>query len=256
MSLPLKPIHASGPFQQWGLDFIGEINPNSSGQHRWILVANYYFTKWIEAIPTRKVDHHVIMRFLTENIFTKFGCPHKFVTDNAASFRAKEMVDMCDSMGIKLVHSTSYYPQGNGRAESSNKSLIRIIKKLLEVNKKNWDSKLKYALNLDSKLKYALWVYKVTTKKSTGNYPFKLEYGTKVVFPIQLTLPVVTFLQEEQNGEEDMEKRICDLAEVHQIRDHLVEKSTANQKKIKEAFDRQAKTDNFQVGDLVLKWDC
>jgi len=64
-SLPLKLIHASGPFQQWGLDFIGEINPHSSGQHRWILVATDYFTKWIEAIPTRKADHHVVMRFLT-----------------------------------------------------------------------------------------------------------------------------------------------------------------------------------------------
>jgi hypothetical protein len=41
-----------GPFQQWGLDFIGEINPSSSGQHKWILVATDYFTKWIEAIPT------------------------------------------------------------------------------------------------------------------------------------------------------------------------------------------------------------
>ena len=30
-SLPLKPVHANGPFQQWGLDFIGEINPHSSG---------------------------------------------------------------------------------------------------------------------------------------------------------------------------------------------------------------------------------
>ena len=30
-SLPLKPIHAKGPFQQWGLDFIGEINSHSSG---------------------------------------------------------------------------------------------------------------------------------------------------------------------------------------------------------------------------------
>eukprot|EP00253_Pinus_taeda_P016205 PITA_16205 len=119
-SLPLKPIHASGPFQQWGLDFIGEINPHSSGQHRWILVATDYFTKWIEAIPTRKADHHVVMNFLTQNIFTRFGCPHKLVTDNAAAFRAKELVDMCDSMGIKLVHSTSYYPQGNGLAESFN----------------------------------------------------------------------------------------------------------------------------------------
>jgi len=136
-SLPLKPIHAKGHFQQWGLDFIGEINPHSSGQYRWILVAIDYFTKWIEAIPTRKADHNVVMKFLTEHIFTRFGCPHKLVTDNATAFRAKELVDMFYSMGIKLVHSTSYYPQGNGLVESSNKSLIRIIKNLLEDNKKN-----------------------------------------------------------------------------------------------------------------------
>ena len=37
--LPLKPIEVSAPFQQWGLDFIGEIHPPSLGQHRWILKA-------------------------------------------------------------------------------------------------------------------------------------------------------------------------------------------------------------------------
>jgi hypothetical protein len=52
-SLPLNPVVTSGPFQQWGLDFIGEIHPTSSGHHRWILTATDYFTKWIEAIPTR-----------------------------------------------------------------------------------------------------------------------------------------------------------------------------------------------------------
>jgi hypothetical protein len=35
--LPLKPIFVESPFQQWGLDFIGEINPISSNQHGWIL---------------------------------------------------------------------------------------------------------------------------------------------------------------------------------------------------------------------------
>ena len=96
-------------------------------------------------------------------------------------------MEMCDSMGIKLVHSTSYYSRGNGLAKSSNKIMIRIIKKLLEDDKKNWDSKLKYAL----------WVDRVTTNKSTGNSPFKLIYGIEVVFPIQLTLHVAKFLQEE-----------------------------------------------------------
>jgi len=184
------------------LDFIGEINSHSSGHHRWILVATDYFTKWIEAVPTRKADHNVAMKFLIENIFIKFGCPHKLLTDNATTFRENDLVEMYDSMGIKLVHSTSYYPQGNGLAESSNKSLIRIIKKMLEDNKKNWDSKLKYALCAD----------RVTIKKSIENSPFKLVYGTEVVFPIQPTLLLEKSLQEKQDEEEDMGKRIIDLA--------------------------------------------
>jgi len=217
------------------LDFIREINPHSSGQHIWILIATNYFTKWIEAIPTRKADHNVVMKFLIENIFTRFCCPHKLVTDNAATLRANELAEMCDSMGIKLVHSTSYYPQGNGLEESSNKSLIGIIKKLVEDNKKNWDSKLKYAL----------WADRVTIKISTGNSPFRLVYGTKAVFPIQLTLHVAKFLQDELNEEEDMAQRIIDLTEVHQIREQLAEKATTHQKEVKEAFDKGAKIDNF-----------
>lgn len=42
------------------------------------------------------------------------------------------MVYLCHKYRISLGHSTAYYPQGNGLAESSNKSLINIIKKLLE----------------------------------------------------------------------------------------------------------------------------
>jgi len=42
------------PFKQWGLDFVEEINPPSSGQHKWVLTTTKYFTKWVEAIPTKK----------------------------------------------------------------------------------------------------------------------------------------------------------------------------------------------------------
>jgi len=43
---------------------------------------------------------------------------------------------------------------------------------------------------------------------------------------------------------------------VHQIIDQLVDRFAAHQKRIKEAFDKKAKIDSFQVGDLVLKWDA
>lgn len=86
------------------------------------------------------------MQFLEENIFSRFGCPKKLVTDNVQAFKSCLMVNSYQKYNVVLSHSTTYYPQGNGLAESSNKSLIKIIKKLLEENKRSWDTYLKYAL--------------------------------------------------------------------------------------------------------------
>jgi hypothetical protein len=114
-SFPLKPMASSGPFQQWGLDFIREIHPTSSGQHRWILNATYYFTKFIEAIPTRNASHKVIIGFL-KDIIARFGCPNKIIIDNAALFKAEPLIQLCELFEITLIHSTPYYPWGNGLA--------------------------------------------------------------------------------------------------------------------------------------------
>src|SRR5271156_2046688 len=81
--LPLKPISVEAPFQQWGLDFIGEIKPCSSGQHKWILTATDYFTKWVEVVPTRQTNENVIIQFLETHILSRFGVPGKIITDNA-----------------------------------------------------------------------------------------------------------------------------------------------------------------------------
>jgi len=56
----------------------------------------------------------------------------KLATENAQAFKSKSMVNFCGSYNI----TTPYYPKGNGLVESSNKTLIGIIKKLLAENKK------------------------------------------------------------------------------------------------------------------------
>lgn len=126
------------------------------------------------------------------------------VTDNATAFNEKALVKLCEDMGISLVHSTSHYPQGNGLAKSSNKSMVRIIKKLLEENQRSWDSKLKFAL----------WADRVTNKRSIGTSPFKLVYGNEVVSPIQLALPVAKFLQEVDSEPNEFTRRILHLVKL------------------------------------------
>jgi transposase InsO family protein len=203
----LKPIIAHGPFQQWRLDFIGEINSSSLGQHRWILTTTDYFTKWIEAIPTRNTIDKVIMEFLEGYIFSRFGCPKKLITDNAQDFKSNSMIEFCKKYSIKLVHSTPYYPQGNKLAKSSNKTLIRIIKKLLTENKKSWDSKLKFSL----------WANRISNKNSIGTSPFQMVYWTEAILPTQLGLPVLKFLEEELEEPNDVQRRIFQMIEVQQV---------------------------------------
>jgi transposase InsO family protein len=132
----MKPISVEARFQQWGLDFIGEIHPSSLGQHKWILTNTNYFTKWIKAMPCRKAIDSIIIIFLETNILSHFGCPRKIIANNAATFRSNRLIDFCSQYHITLRHSKTYYPQGNGLAESSNKSLVNILRKKLQENKK------------------------------------------------------------------------------------------------------------------------
>eukprot|EP00253_Pinus_taeda_P016277 PITA_16277 len=243
--LPLK-IEVSAPFQQWGLDFIGEIHPASSGQHRWILTATDYFTKWIEAIPTRQATNAVIISFLETNILSRFGCPSKLITDNAAVFKSKRMIEFCYKYNISLGHSIACHPQGNGLAESSNKSLVNIIKKLLEISKKGWHKKL---IN-------ALWADRVSQKKSIGMSPFELVYGTDTVFPTSLAVLVVKLLQEAGSEEDLMQRRINQMIHLQQTREEVFQNTCKLQERIKKIYDRKAKANIFQLDEVVLRWDA
>jgi len=107
------------------------------------------------------------------------------------------MIELCNNYSINLVHSTPYYPQGNELEKSSNKNLIRIIKKLLAKNKKSWDSKLKFSL----------WDNRISNKKYIGTSPFQMVYGTEAILPTQLGLPVLKFLQEELEEHNDIQRR-------------------------------------------------
>eukprot|EP00253_Pinus_taeda_P026326 PITA_26326 len=175
-----------------------EIHPSSSAQHKWILTVTDYFTKWIEAVPTRQATDSVIISSLENNILSRFGCPNKLITDNAAALKSKSIIGFCHKYQINLGHSTAYYPQGNGLVESSTKSLVNITKKLLEINKKGWHKNL---VN-------ALWADRVSHKKSIGMSPFELVYSVDTVFPASLAVPVVKLLQEAGNEEDGLQRRI------------------------------------------------
>jgi hypothetical protein len=78
-----------------------------------------------------------------------------------------------------IKYSANYYPQGNSVAESNNKNLVRILKKMVIDNQRNWH-------NL---LYNSLWADRVTPKEAIGNSPYFLVYGKEAILPNGIYLP-------------------------------------------------------------------
>ncbi|KAG9454431.1 hypothetical protein H6P81_007335 [Aristolochia fimbriata] len=70
-------------------------------------------------------------------------------------------------------------PVANGIVKAFNKTLCKILKKIIGANKKSWDEKLDEAL----------WSYRTSFRTPTQSTPYSLVYGTEAVFPLEVQLP-------------------------------------------------------------------
>ena len=142
----------------------------------WILVVTKYFTKWAEAVPLHKATEGVVANFIKENIIVRFGVPHKIISDNGTPFVNNDVRKMLEFYQVKHHRSSPYYSQGNGQAEATNKTLIKIISKMSQEYTGGW------AMHLPN----ALWAYRNSPKLATGFSPFSLVYRTEVVSPAEI----------------------------------------------------------------------
>ena len=92
-----------------------------------------------------------------------------------------------------MITSPNYYPEGNGLPDSSNKKLIRIIKRTIEDNQRCWHKKLRIAL----------WADRIIPKRSIGNSPFMLVYGREARLPISLEFPALELAHQMELIEDD-----------------------------------------------------
>jgi hypothetical protein len=130
--MPLQCVLPEFPFSKWGLDFIGPINPPYSAGQLFTLTTTDYFTKWVEFVPLKHSIDEQVISFLENNIFSRFGLPLEIITDNGPAFISAKLAQFLAKLGVTHLTSSTYYPQGNGQAESTNKNLVRIIKSLIE----------------------------------------------------------------------------------------------------------------------------
>jgi hypothetical protein len=210
-------------------------------------VVTDYFPRWSEVVPLKVLNTNQVVSLLNSHIVTRFGIPECLVFNNASYFSSLDINVFDLEKGIKLKYSTSYYPQGNGLAESTNKNLIKTIKRTVLENHKNWHNALYNAL----------WADRVTPKASVGNSPFFLIYRREAILPPHVLLPSLQLLQKDQEEEcPPLENRINALLKLEEVRTQEKKKLDQHQQFVKSWFDSNSSLDrNFDVGELVLKSD-
>ena len=138
------------------------------------------------------------------------------------------MFDFAIKRGFKLKYSANYYPQGNGLAESTNKNLIKIIKRTIEQNHKNWHKSLVFTL----------WADRITQKTSIGSSPFNLVYGKEAVLPTNLVLPSLALVQFiEEIPSSSIQLRHDQILKLEEEREKARVIHAKHQQIIKAAFD-------------------
>jgi transposase InsO family protein len=98
------------------------------------------------------------------------------ISDGGIHFTGKNFKKCFCKLGIEHRVSTTYHPQTNGQAETSNRQLKRILNKTIEKGGKDWSKKLDGAL----------WAYQTAFKTPIGMTPYQFVYGKACHLPVEL----------------------------------------------------------------------
>jgi len=240
----MHPIIKPWPFRGWGLDFIGQIHPASSKGHCFVLVATDYCTKWTEAVPLKNMTHKEVIGFVLEHIIYRFGIPQTLTTDQGSSFISHQVREFAESFKIKILNSSPYYAQANGQAESSNKTLIKLIKKKIEEHPKRWHEVLSEAL----------WAHCISQHGATKVTPYELVYGQEAVLPVEVNLGALRLARQNDLSAVDYHNLMMDrIDEVTDERFRALREIEKDKIRVAKAYNKRVKEKSFQVGDLVWK---
>ena len=147
------------------MDIVGFL-PVTAVQNKFLLVAINSFSKWVEAEAYASIRDKDVSKFVWKNIMCRFRVPWVIVADNGQQFDSIVFWTFCSELNIKNLYSTPRYPQSNKQAEVTHKTLLVVLKKMLEWAKGKWADELSRVL----------WAYRTTSRWPARATHFAISY--------------------------------------------------------------------------------
>ncbi|MCO5592752.1 hypothetical protein L7F22_046755 [Adiantum nelumboides] len=243
--MPLRPMMGARAFAKWGIDFVGSIAPPAYKSHaQYINIATDYLSKWVEAKATTTNDAKTTAQFLYESIFTRYGLPIEIVSDRGTHFINEVIENLLDEFMVIHRKSAPYHPQANGQAESTNKTLVIVLTKIINESRADWDQKLHSAL----------WAYRVAYKTSISTTPFNMVYGIQAILPLEFLIPTLRVAKELEWAGHELFEQIEVLEKLDETKLRAVASIYAQKRNMKSFFDQHVINKEFATGDYVLMY--
>ena len=217
------------------MDLVGPIHPPSSRGNKYVLTVIDMLTGFTIAVPIKNKNAETICEAYQDNIYCVFGGSSRMLTDNGSEFKNKEMQEVCDTLGLKLIFSPVYTPQSNGCLEGWHRFFKACIAKHIRGGGVEWDELVPLAVS----------VYNFFPCQSSKELPFILMFGRDPIMPVaKLLEPRPRYYGERGSAlKMDMLRRLY-MVVVQNIR-------KAREKLPK----KEEEPHNFKVNDLVLVKD-
>ena len=221
---PLINIKSGHPLQRVAIDIVAP-TPRSSLGHEWLLVVSDHFSKFAQAFPVRNTSAVTLAKKVMNEYICRFGCFDSLHSDHVDAAKTR---------------TTPYHPQGDGQVERLNKSLVKILCKLISDHRRDWADFVPKAV----------LAYNSSVHESTGFTPYRLMFGREAILPLDAVLKLET--SPPQRGVQSYPDYVVQQKKQLEETEHLVRENLKRAQKTQKAYyDTRCHGQRFHVGDRV-----
>lgn len=145
---------------------------------------------------------------------------------------------------VGVEYSSIYNANANGQAEAFNKTLVRLLKKIVSKNKRDWHEKMINTLR----------AYCTSYRSLTQSTLYALVFGLEAVIPLEVEIPSLRIAVQNKMATdyENTQLRLDELDTVDEVKIGAQQNQELYQSQVESAYNKMARPRTFQKGELVL----